>query len=88
MTQVRLTVERFAKDVDGALAHLNPGDEVLLERDGKVVARVRAEPHQVDWPAFFRALDEIPPLDDDFERHVLEAIAERNKPPEEIDWEF
>jgi hypothetical protein len=53
MTQVRLSIEKFAKDVEGALASLDAGDEVLLERDGKVVARVKPELRYVDWEAFF-----------------------------------
>ena len=88
MTQVRLTIEGFAKDVEGALAALDAGDEMLLERDGRVVARLKPEPDKTDWDAFFRRLAEIPPLDDKFEQDVLDVIAERNKPGKDIDWEL
>ena len=88
MTQVRLTIEKFSSDVEGALAGLDPGDEVLLERDGKVVARLTPEPRVTNWEVFFRRLEEIPPLDDKFEQDVLEVIAERNTPAKDVDWEF
>lgn len=58
MTQVRLSVEKFARDIDAALAGLAPGDEVLLERSGHIVARVKAEPAATDWKAFLAKLDQ------------------------------
>ena len=88
MTQVRLTIEGFAKDVEGALAALDAGDEMLLERDGRVVARLKPEPKPADWSGFFQDLERSTPLDDKFEQDVLAGIAERNKPARDIDWEF
>jgi|RhiMethySRZTD1v2_1073278.scaffolds.fasta_scaffold843602_2 hypothetical protein len=88
MTQVRLTIEGFAKDVEGALAALGPNDEVVLEREGKVIARLKPEPVKTDWEAFFKRRASEPPLDDKFEQDVLDVIAERNEPVQDIDWEF
>lgn len=88
MTQIRLTLEKFSKDVEGALAALDAGDEMLLERNGKVVARLKPEPKPADWSGFFQDLERSTPLDDKFEQDVLDVIAERNKPVKDIDWEF
>jgi hypothetical protein len=81
MTQVRLSVEKFAGDIDAALAGLAGGDEVLLERFGQVVARVKPEPSGTDWKLFVAKLRLCPPLGSQFREDVESAIAERNGPP-------
>ncbi|MCC6961457.1 MAG: hypothetical protein IT301_16540 [Dehalococcoidia bacterium] len=66
MTQLRLSVETFAKEIDAALAALGPGDQVLLGRSGQIVARMTAESVGIDWPAFIEKVRQLPPLGDDF----------------------
>lgn len=70
------------------VARVREGDEVLLEEDGKIVARVRPEPRHTDWKAYFERRATEPPLDDEFEEIIRQIVAEGNKPAEDIDWAF
>jgi antitoxin (DNA-binding transcriptional repressor) of toxin-antitoxin stability system len=38
MTQLRIDVDDLSRDLDAALARLKAGDQVLIERGGRVVA--------------------------------------------------
>lgn len=72
---------------DEVAAAMAAGDEVLVERDGKVVAVLapRAE-RKGDIHALVEALRALPPLDEDFERDLATAREWLNRPVEEPRW--
>ena len=62
------------------------GEEIEIVRSGATVAVISpAHVHLVTWPRLIEALEDLPPLDDDFARDVEAARAEIGPPPN-IDW--
>lgn len=90
MTQFRVDVSRFAEEIDAVLAHASAGDEVLIEREGRVVGEFQptdeAPLSRGSLAGFIRARRESPPVDDDFIAAVEEAIASGNRPAEPSRW--
>ena len=90
MTQIRLDVERLAEQIDDALAHMDAGDEVLLARGGKVVARLepKTEPGgEHGLAAYLRARAKHGFLDEESIRLIEEAHEVSNRPARELSWE-
>jgi antitoxin (DNA-binding transcriptional repressor) of toxin-antitoxin stability system len=87
VTQIRISSEELPAEFQDALARARGGDEVLVERDGRVIARVLPETAAVDWEVFFRELAALPRLDESFGNAVLEAVRESNRPAEDVTWE-
>jgi antitoxin (DNA-binding transcriptional repressor) of toxin-antitoxin stability system len=87
MVTLRIDIEHLAEEIDGALASMEAGDEVLLEREGKVVAALTP---RAEAKGGLRALAEArrgdPPLDDEFERDMAIARSWLNQMPEEPRW--
>ncbi len=101
MAQLRIDARNLAAELDSALACLEQGDEVLLERDGQVVAQLApcAQEDGVRGPGnILRFIEErlqAEPLDDETIKNILEAgsagslqryFQERLKEPPAGDW--
>ena len=93
MTQLRIDARNLAAELDSALARLNQGDEVLLERDGEVVAQLAPCTHQegVRGPGnilrFIEERRKAEPLDDETIEAIMEAVAYGNRPAELPQWD-
>ncbi|MBA4180775.1 MAG: hypothetical protein C0506_09325 [Anaerolinea sp.] len=74
---VRVDVDRLPAEVVDAL---NRGDIVEFERDGELVASVRAEPKRISWREYWELRRNAPPLDDDFLNDVEEVRRMLNAP--------
>ncbi len=82
-----MSPEELARDIEGILARVAEGDEVLVERDGKVLARVVSQARTAsDVQGFLRARMNEEPLDEEWERNVLQAMKDLNRPVEIPDW--
>jgi antitoxin (DNA-binding transcriptional repressor) of toxin-antitoxin stability system len=92
MTQVRIDARNLAAELDTALARLNQGDEVLLERDGQVVAQLAPCTSEAPGAAgslrrYFEERLKQPPVGDWFADAVMEAVEAGNHPVEDDPWE-
>jgi antitoxin (DNA-binding transcriptional repressor) of toxin-antitoxin stability system len=87
MVTLRIDIEHLAEEIDDALASMEAGDEVLLERKGKVVAALTP---RAEAKGGLRALAKLrqgdPPLDEDFERDLATARSWLDRMPEEPRW--
>lgn len=101
MTQLRIDARNLASELDSALERLHQGDEVLLERDGEVVAQLApcTQEEGVRGPGnILRYIEErrkAEPLDEETIGYIMEAGAagslqryfeERLKQPPTGDW--
>ncbi len=92
MTQLRIDARNLAAELDSTLERLNQGDEVLLERDGQVVAQLAPCAHQegVRGPGnILRFIEErlqAEPLDDETIKDIMDAVAYGNRPAEIPSW--
>ncbi|MCZ2109905.1 MAG: hypothetical protein LC118_10130 [Dehalococcoidia bacterium] len=88
MTQLRINVDEPGMDLEQALASAAAGDEVLLERGGCVVARLRVE---VPWARgslqrFLELRATREPVDDEFAADLERIRKEMNTPVELRFW--
>ena len=87
MTQLRIEVDELPPRVQQAIRELKPGDELVLEEDGVAVAElVPREEQSGRFADLFALRDSSPPIDEDFQAAVDEAVAEDNAPPKFIEW--
>ncbi|MFN0144951.1 MAG: hypothetical protein ACKVT1_00455 [Dehalococcoidia bacterium] len=92
MAQLRLDAAEFPGRLDEALDRLRSGDCVLVEHGGAIVAEVVLSPRPTasERPGsaqrFVEELAGEAPLDDDFRKAVLEAVAFGNQPAESAAW--
>lgn len=86
MTQLRIGIGDLPPELRKALAE---GREVLVEDHGAVVARVAAceKPRGGDLNDLVKALRDLPPLDDDYERDMALIASWINRPAEPPAWE-
>lgn len=84
-----MDVDRLAEEIDHALAHMDAGDQVLLERDGRVVAKLgpNIEPAvEQGLAAYLRARAEHGPVVEGFLLAVEEARRAGNTPVAATSW--
>ena len=85
---LRIDIEHLAEEIDGALACIEAGDEVLLEREGTVVAALTPRREaKGGLRALVEARRNLPPLDEDWERDMAIVAADINRKPEKTAWE-
>ena len=87
MTQIRIAAETLPDALEAAIFDAREGDELVIERAGKIIARVVPEPPATDWATFLRELAELPALDPAFGEAVLEAVRAGKRPAEDVRWE-
>jgi antitoxin (DNA-binding transcriptional repressor) of toxin-antitoxin stability system len=92
MAVLHIDVSDLSVAFDDALTRARAGDEVYIERDGEVVARVVpcAGPGEVkkgDLRAFLEERMKNPPPNEDFARDVAEVHAWHNRRLEPTRWE-
>lgn len=93
MTQLRIDARNLAAELETALERLNQGDEVLLERDGQVVAQLAScsQEENVRGPGnILRFIEErlqAEPLDDETIKDIMDAVAYGNRPAEIPSWD-
>jgi len=86
MTQLRIDIAELPAAVRKALEE---GREVLFEDHGAVVARVAGceKPKGGDLNELVKALRDLPPLDEDYERDMAQIASWINRPAEPPAWE-
>lgn len=84
MTQSSIDLDEPGLDLEHALASAAPGDEVLLERKGSVIARLNVEepPARGGLQRFLELRAKHAPVDDEFARDLERIREELNKPAE------
>lgn len=97
MPQLRIDANDLPGQLDDALARLEDGDEVLVERDGAVVAqlsRCGGQPVRGNLQLYIEERLKAEPVGDWFVDAVMEAVAAGNQPAwgptwseEQSDWE-
>ncbi|MBA4179365.1 MAG: hypothetical protein C0506_02145 [Anaerolinea sp.] len=87
MTQVTLRFEQLPPELRETIADLEPGDELLIEREGAVVARLKPAEKGRGLLAFLEARRNQPPLDQEWEDAVMEAVRAGNTPVEMRTWD-
>jgi len=88
MTQLRIDIDEPGLDLEHALAAALPGDEVLFERNGNVVTRLKVEdpPAEGSLQRFLELRATREPVDDEFEADLERIRCELNKPVELRFW--
>lgn len=88
MTQLRIDIDEPGLDLEQALASAVAGDEVVLERDGSVIARLNVEepPAAGGIQRFLELRAKHPPVDEEFAADLERIREELNKPVELRFW--
>jgi len=91
MATVRITEADLIRDVEGALAKVRQGDEVVVQNDGRDVAVMTPPRPQgrnaSECLAIAESLNPWPVVDEDFAKDVQEGIAARSIPWNPPEWD-
>lgn len=80
-------MDQLPPELRETIEDLKLGDELVIEREGAVVARLKPTASGGGLLAFLEARRHAEPIDDEFEAAVLEAVRAGNKPIDVGPWE-